>query len=285
MYAETGLMLPYFQDFSQEVQHLQDFCRSQSSNSSMGSLVQTSTILEYDLGGEGDLFKAPEPIIELPLVGLVPMASGISMISCGEDVISPQTLKATDIESIENEQFLSEVFYECKKDILAKDGTETPLSEIMNIKIPVEKADENPFAGEQLLSQGQFPKSVSSESLSSMDWVNGPQIGPNFLTFPGMDFGAVYGMRRAFSEGDIKTLANGNVSFIHSPLGQQQQQILSNCTNEDRMQKLSRYRNKKTKRNFGRKIKYACRKALADSQPRIRGRFAKTEESDISRKQ
>ncbi|KAI3862464.1 hypothetical protein MKX03_011552, partial [Papaver bracteatum] len=26
---------------------------------------------------------------------------------------------------------------------------------------------------------------------------------------------------------------------------------------------------------------YACRKALADNQPRVRGRFAKTEETDI----
>ncbi len=28
-------------------------------------------------------------------------------------------------------------------------------------------------------------------------------------------------------------------------------------------------------RNFDRKIKYACRKTLADSRPRVRGRFAK----------
>ena len=32
-------------------------------------------------------------------------------------------------------------------------------------------------------------------------------------------------------------------------------------------------------------FQYACRKALADSQPRIRGRFARTEESDNSRRQ
>jgi hypothetical protein len=30
-------------------------------------------------------------------------------------------------------------------------------------------------------------------------------------------------------------------------------------------------------------FQYACRKALADNQPRIRGRFAKTEESDAKR--
>jgi hypothetical protein len=56
---------------------------------------------------------------------------------------------------------------------------------------------------------------------------------------------------------------------------------ISDLKSEERKQKLSRYRKKKVKRNFGRKIKYACRKALADSQPRVRGRFAKIEEGDL----
>ncbi|GKV25622.1 hypothetical protein SLEP1_g35026 [Rubroshorea leprosula] len=72
------------------------------------------------------------------------------------------------------------------------------------------------------------------------------------------------------------------MSLISSPLVRPL--VISSCSTEDRKEKLSRYRNKKTKRNFGRKIKYACRKALADSQPRIRGRFAKTEESDTSKR-
>ena len=35
-------------------------------------------------------------------------------------------------------------------------------------------------------------------------------------------------------------------------------------------------------RNFERKIKYSCRKVLADSRPRVRGRFAKNEEGAAS---
>ncbi|KAH7853471.1 hypothetical protein Vadar_002824 [Vaccinium darrowii] len=281
MYAETGLMFPYFQNFSQEANQLEDFCRSHKSNLPMGNLVQTSTISEYDLGAEGDLFKAPEAIIEEPAVGFDPMTAAISMISCGENIISPESLKVADIESIESEQFLSEVFYECKKDILAKDAIETPLSDVLDIKIPVLGTVENPAAENKLLTAGSFPKSVSLECLSSMDWMHGPSARPDFLDFHGMELGDVYGMRRSFSDGDIKTLGNGHVSLIHSPHGPPQ--ILSNCSTEDRQQKLSRYRNKKSKRNFGRKIKYACRKALADTQPRIRGRFAKTEESDVSK--
>lgn len=34
-------------------------------------------------------------------------------------------------------------------------------------------------------------------------------------------------------------------------------------------------------RNFDRKIKYACRKTLADSRPRVRGRFAKNEDGPV----
>ncbi|XP_044973937.1 putative zinc finger protein CONSTANS-LIKE 11 [Hordeum vulgare subsp. vulgare] len=47
---------------------------------------------------------------------------------------------------------------------------------------------------------------------------------------------------------------------------------------EQRKEKIHRYIKKRNKRNFSKKIKYACRKTLADSRPRVRGRFAKNEE-------
>ncbi|XP_050224825.1 zinc finger protein CONSTANS-LIKE 1 isoform X2 [Mercurialis annua] len=248
-------------------------------------MISTCTISEYDLGGEGDLFKAAEAIIEEPLLDLDPMTATISMISCGEEVISSQGLKVADIESIQNEQLLSEVYYECKKDLMEKTNIDISLSEILDIKIPMAMTEENQIQENKFLSEAPLPKSVSSGCLSSMDWVHGSAVKPNFLDFSGMDLGAVYGMRRAYSEGDIKTLGNGNgnTSLVQSPLDRPV--FITSCTSEDRWEKLSRYRNKKTKRNFGRKIKYACRKALADSQPRIRGRFAKTEESDVFKMQ
>jgi hypothetical protein len=257
MFAETGLLFPYFQTFSQ-VQQLDEFCRSHKSSGSLANLIQTSSISEYDLGGEGDLFKAPEAIIEEPIIGIDPMAAAISMISCGEDVTSSELLKVSDIESIESAQLLSEVFYECKKDLLAKEETETALSDALNLTTPISRTDEN-FAVEEKMnvSQPMFPKSVSAGCLSTIpDDAN----TMNFLDFSTMDLG-VYGMRRAYSEGDIKVMSN----------------------TETRKQKLSRYWDKKARRNFGRKIKYACRKALADSQPRIRGRFARTEELEIGK--
>ncbi|XP_071732612.1 uncharacterized protein [Rutidosis leptorrhynchoides] len=239
-----------------------------------GSVVQSSNVSDYDFGDEGDLFKAPELILDQPLTTLDPMTTAMSMISCGEDNITSQELNATDIESLQNEDFLNDVYHEYK-DILEKREVETsPLSEVLNYKIPV-KIDESVTVKENVHPPGQIPKSMSSDCLSSVEWIHGAQTKPGFLNITDVNFGNVNGMRRAFSEGDIKTLGHGNGSHRNSSLGQAQ--LMSEHTIEDRWQKLSRYRNKKTKRNFGRKIKYACRKALADSQPRIRGRFAKTE--------
>ncbi|KAG8659197.1 zinc finger protein CONSTANS-LIKE 2 [Manihot esculenta] len=48
---------------------------------------------------------------------------------------------------------------------------------------------------------------------------------------------------------------------------------------EERKARISKYRAKREQRNFTKTIKYACRKALADSRPRIRGRFARNDES------
>ncbi|XWS37978.1 hypothetical protein CRYUN_Cryun19dG0090800 [Craigia yunnanensis] len=252
MYAETELFIPYMQNFSQDFQQFEEYYKTLKPNDSMDNLVQTSTISEYELGGEGDMFKAPEPIIEEPIVSLNPMTAAISLISCDEDVITSQGLEAADIESIQNEQLL-EVLYECEKELMAQEAIETPLSEVLDIKLPVVRTDENQNQENKIPCDVQFQKSVRSGCLSSMEWIRG---------IPGMDFGSVYGMRRAFSEGDIKTLGNGNMTVIHSPL--EQPLIVSSCSTEDRREKLSRYRNKKTKRNFGRKIKV---KNKVDSAP------------------
>ncbi|KAK7317138.1 hypothetical protein RJT34_01114 [Clitoria ternatea] len=280
MYAETGLLFPYLHNLSQELHQLEEYCKTHKSIASMGDLVQCSAMSEYDLAAEGDLFKAPEPIIEEPMMDLDPMTAALSMISCVEDV-SSQGLKSSDINILQNEQLLSEVFYECRKDLIEKAALESPLSQILEIKVPLLNIDENSIHENKPLPDVQLAKSVSSGSLTSMDWMHGAAIKPAFMDIPAIDFNAVYGMRRSYSEGDIKTLGNGNMSIMQSPLDRPF--LISNCTSEERRQKLSRYRNKKTKRNFGRKIKYACRKALADSQPRIRGRFARTEECDWKR--
>ncbi|KAK4762294.1 hypothetical protein SAY87_030178 [Trapa incisa] len=220
-------VFPYrFHCPSQDVEPLEGFCKSQMPDASLGEHVQTSTITEYDLGGEGDLFKAPEPITEEPMLELDPLAVAISMMSFDEDSILVQDL---DITSLQNQPLMSsEVFYEDHEDLVEKATTGIALSEPLGNKILPLRMDESHYV--------------------------------------------------ARSNGDVGK-GNGDISLIHSRLGS-----VSNCISEGRREKLSRYRDKRTRRNFGRNIKYACRKALADSQPRIRGRFAKSRELDVSKK-
>ena len=59
---------------------------------------------------------------------------------------------------------------------------------------------------------------------------------------------------------------------------------IGKLTIEERRQRILRYRQKRHERNFKKRIKYACRKTLADSRPRIRGRFATNEEWDALKK-
>ncbi|XP_072995188.1 uncharacterized protein [Typha latifolia] len=49
---------------------------------------------------------------------------------------------------------------------------------------------------------------------------------------------------------------------------------------EERKERIERYRSKRIQRNFHRKITYACRKTLADSRPRVKGRFARNGEGE-----
>ncbi|XP_020528494.1 zinc finger protein CONSTANS-LIKE 5-like [Amborella trichopoda] len=47
---------------------------------------------------------------------------------------------------------------------------------------------------------------------------------------------------------------------------------------EEKRERIHRYLKKRSHRNFTKTIKYACRKTLADSRPRVRGRFAKNDD-------
>ncbi|XP_017244398.1 uncharacterized protein LOC108216214 isoform X2 [Daucus carota subsp. sativus] len=273
MYSDSpGVLHPYHHNFYQD---LHPFDASWDSHN-------TALSLDYDLGAEGDLFKAPVPIIEQQMVGLDPVMASMSMIVSGGHVGSNQAQNVADIELMQNEQLLSEVFCEFKKDLLANEATGTPVSSDLQIQIPF-ATDENPsIEEEKVLLHGSLLKSTSAECLGSSEWTHKNLVRPNILDNRGIDFGITYGMRRSFSEGDIKTIGYDGATVVKSPLAQPQ--IALSGITEVRNEKLMRYRAKRTKRNFGRKIKYACRKALADSQPRVRGRFAKTEEIDGSKK-
>ncbi|GLI67245.1 hypothetical protein VaNZ11_011427 [Volvox africanus] len=56
------------------------------------------------------------------------------------------------------------------------------------------------------------------------------------------------------------------------------QKLIGRLTPEERLQRILRYRSKRNTRNFNREIKYQCRKTLADSRPRVGGRFARNDD-------
>ncbi|CAH9111869.1 unnamed protein product [Cuscuta epithymum] len=229
---------------------------------------------EFDLGGEGDLFKAPKRILEEPFIDQSPVTASFPVNPCYEDVMSLQMLNVSEMESsFEKEQLLSDAFYGCKIDLFSNGVESSAPDVVLDAKIPITQNDGKMIEDKYLSSQGSFWKSDSFESLSSMEMMQGAPMGHDFLDFYGTGFGAAYGIRRSFSEGDIKSLGHDSVSHMHAQHGQPQ--LFGGSTTEGRMEKLLRYKIKRTKRNFVRKINYACRKTLADNQPRIRGRFAK----------
>lgn len=191
-------------------------------------------ISEYDLGEDGDLFTVPELLRgDDPLMELDPVAAAFSMMSNCDDAIA-------NIDSIADDQLLNDVFCECE-DLLADTGVEDAFpefsdavlpssqsvdgdgdggggppeknpaddegSELSDIKIPALQAKEQRTQSEEVVAaDGSLQKSVSSGCLASMDWINGGagQMKPRFLGIQEMDLGAVFGMRRAYSEGDIQ---------------------------------------------------------------------------------
>lgn len=86
-------------------------------------------------------------------------------------------------------------------------------------------------------------------------------------------------VRRVFSTGDLQ---HGHRA--ESPLLSESSMIIESMSKackyspEEKKERIERYRSKRNQRNFNKKIKYECRKILADSRPRIRGRFARNDE-------
>ncbi|KAI3756414.1 hypothetical protein L1987_56234 [Smallanthus sonchifolius] len=132
------------------------------------------------------------------------------------------------------------------------------------------------------LFQPKFDSLIESSNLQSQ-----------FLTSP--DHGSSSSsshMRRVCSTGDLQSLKVGQQSqrLSSSPLGTEGSFMeeanfkVGRYSPEERKERILRYKAKRTQRNFNKTIKYACRKTLADNRPRIRGRFARTDEPDETSK-
>ncbi|XP_027344004.1 two-component response regulator-like APRR5 [Abrus precatorius] len=86
-------------------------------------------------------------------------------------------------------------------------------------------------------------------------------------------------MRRVCSTGDLQNMKANHMSSSEAPLLEEPNFKVGRYSAEERKERISKYRAKRTQRNFNKTIKYACRKTLADNRPRIRGRFARNDEA------
>ncbi|OAY64567.1 Zinc finger protein CONSTANS-LIKE 4, partial [Ananas comosus] len=100
-------------------------------------------------------------------------------------------------------------------------------------------------------------------------------------------------MQRVYSSGDMQVVGGGGQHMMGGCGGSSTAALppsseisglddstfkVGRLSVEERKEKIHRYMKKRNERNFSKKIKYACRKTLADSRPRVRGRFAKNDE-------
>ncbi|XP_077247612.1 uncharacterized protein LOC143887406 [Tasmannia lanceolata] len=123
------------------------------------------------------------------------------------------------------------------------------------------------------LTLEQTPNFVSNPNL-----LYSPLESPNFMTqMPDLVESSRFDgiMRRVCSTGDISV---GNT--IQSRSCTDEWGIKSDHYNaEERKLSVQKYRSKRNQRNFNKTIKYACRKTLADNRVRVRGRFARNDET------
>ncbi|TVU36728.1 hypothetical protein EJB05_18673, partial [Eragrostis curvula] len=91
-------------------------------------------------------------------------------------------------------------------------------------------------------------------------------------------------VRRVFSTGDLQGMNGSSPPRQVDGSGQEGggpfSQKVGRYSAEERKERIERYRVKRNQRNFNKKITYACRKTLADSRPRVKGRFARNGEAE-----
>ncbi|KAJ0970420.1 hypothetical protein J5N97_023297 [Dioscorea zingiberensis] len=98
----------------------------------------------------------------------------------------------------------------------------------------------------------------------------------NYQTTTSMGGGA---FQPSYNSGDMQVIME-NKCNTHAPLPilEESNLRIGRLSLQERKEKIHRYLKKRNERNFSKKIKYACRKTLADSRPRVRGRFAKNDD-------
>ncbi|XP_024984519.1 zinc finger protein CONSTANS-LIKE 4-like [Cynara cardunculus var. scolymus] len=138
-----------------------------------------------------------------------------------------------------------------------------------------------------------LPGSSEGSGTFNVNLLLGSDILPNELEFQG-DNGGMFCtdlLQCSFNSNELQALSNESQYLVNgggsstTPLASEITSLESDAfrnsyklSSKERKEKIHRYMKKRNERNFSKKIKYACRKTLADSRPRVRGRFAKNDE-------
>uniref|UniRef100_A0ACD5VZS8 Uncharacterized protein n=2 Tax=Avena sativa TaxID=4498 RepID=A0ACD5VZS8_AVESA len=129
---------------------------------------------------------------------------------------------------------------------------------------------------------GTFYSSSSPHQLSSLPPLSS---SPSSSCGDFYEFTSSCPVRRVFSTGDLQGMNGSSPVQSGDSCGQDAgggpfSQKVGRYSAEERKERVERYRLKRHQRNFTKKITYACRKSLADSRPRVKGRFARNGETE-----
>ncbi|XWS13911.1 hypothetical protein CRYUN_Cryun36dG0079400 [Craigia yunnanensis] len=134
--------------------------------------------------------------------------------------------------------------------------------------------------------------SADSSGIFAGSILMGSELQPQDLEYQGDNAGIFCpdSVQCVFNPGDLQALSSDSQQLVgaaasSTPLASEISSLEDSTFNkvgklsvEQRKEKIHRYMKKRNERNFSKKIKYACRKTLADSRPRVRGRFAKNDD-------
>lgn len=309
MYADMDFMFPCFPIRVQDCSNGED--SSKGILMSTENFVDSATLMESDFE-ESDLFKAPisadicndvttqnEDLVTEEQIALmqISMQDELLLYACNgaQDLPSPIT------EPNPNPSFITTQVSSPAGNLICSSAEEVvsdtklvsifqspevcfpPLPKIQeSIDVPMLGSAENLAVGESnypistyMESPHKMQRSLSSHALGQYSLMHGK---------PSLQFSELQGwslrpsftpMRRVFSTGDIKSGQELAIPYESNfPISEDKEFRIGQYTVEERKERIHRYRKKRTERNFNKKIKYACRKSLADNQPRFRGRFA-----------
>ncbi|KAI0513632.1 hypothetical protein KFK09_009661 [Dendrobium nobile] len=145
--------------------------------------------------------------------------------------------------------------------------------------------DANGGIGGELYAEGRgMPTSVADDEMGIYGSVGMPMTPMEAAEACGL--GGIYtyeAMSGVYSPRSLQVLGDSTgitplQATFDIPTMDDSNHKVGRASPEERKKKLDRYKSKRNARNFSKTIKYACRKTLADSRPRVRGRFAKNDE-------